>query len=68
MRCGARIMLAGYWTVNPERMAEMKRALTMMDADTIDGTAPAYAAVRDARLMRIPFFDPQARTVHRRAD
>ena len=31
----------------PERMAEMKRALTMMDADTIDGKRPR-AAVRDA--------------------
>ena len=29
------------------RMAEMKRALTMMDADTIDGKRPR-AAVRDA--------------------
>ena len=31
----------------PERMSEMKRALTMMDADTIDGKRPR-AARRDA--------------------
>ena len=32
----------------PERMAEMKRALTMMDADTIDGKRQRPNRIRDA--------------------
>ena len=39
----------------PERMSEMKRALTMMDADTIDGKRQR-AAREGCCLMRIPFF------------
>ena len=52
----------------PERMAEMKRALTMMDADTIDGKrqrAARKGCLPDANTVLWP---PQARTVHRRAD
>ena len=33
----------------PERMSEMKRALTMMDADTIDGKRPVRRKVADVR-------------------